>query len=65
MGFKKLFESYKGMAFLLSIVALTVIVVLGKGTMTDLVSFLKWGFSALVVARAGEEGAKAIAGKAG
>ncbi|MBM11800.1 MAG: hypothetical protein CL759_06965 [Chloroflexi bacterium] len=65
MGLKKLFESYKGVAFLLSIIALTVLVALGKGTMDDIVAFLKWGFSALVVARAGEEGAKAIAKKAG
>ena len=59
-GLKKLLESYKGTAFLLCIIVVGALVGLNKVTYEDFVSFIKWGFSALVLARAGEEGLKGI-----
>lgn len=60
-GLKKLLDSYKGMAFLIVIVSLTLLVALGKADVDHFLGFVKWGFAALAGARAYEEGAKAKA----
>jgi hypothetical protein len=59
-GFKKLFTSYKGTAFLLCIIVVGALVGAGKVTFEQFVEFVTWAFGALVLARAGEEGMKGI-----
>lgn len=62
-GFKRLFGSYKGTAFLLCIIIVGALVGAGKVPFEQYVDFIKWAFGALVVARAGEEGLKGLGSK--
>lgn len=59
-GLKKIFGSFKGVAFVLLLTAITVLVVTGKATVDQFNDLAKWAFSAVVVARAGEEGMKGM-----
>ncbi len=62
-GLKKLTESYKGTAFLVSIVVVGALVGAGKVSYEQFVEFTQWAFGFLVGGRAVEEGMKGIGGK--
>lgn len=62
-GLKKILDSYKGIAFLLCLVIVGALVGFGKVPYEEFVAFVKWGFSALVIARGGEEGLKGLGTK--
>lgn len=60
-GITKLLESYKGWAFLVTMVALVVLAGLDKIAGEKVIEVVEWALPILLGARALEEGAKSVA----
>jgi len=59
-GLGKILGSFKGVAFLIVMIAITVLVVLGKASIEQFTELVQWTFGSVVFARAGEEGMKGM-----